>query len=70
MNSEEDDFEYGSSGRPRMFSEDIHSDSIGEYKSEFIKIVFNPPEAGTEAEYFEGFKENRDIAKIDLNEVG
>ena len=45
-----------------MERNNIHSDTIGEYKSEFIKIQF---EDGSQ----ENFKENREIKKIDLNEL-
>lgn len=47
----------------------IHKDSIGEYKSEFIKVVFD--EASIEvAENYEEFRVNKEIKKIDLNRLG
>jgi len=47
----------------------IHSDSIGEYKSEFIKIQFDARSLDTMLSQ-ENFQENREIKKIDLNELG
>lgn len=47
----------------------IHSDSIGEYKSEFIKIQFDARSLDTKLSQ-ENFQENREIKKIDLNELG
>jgi len=47
----------------------IHSDAIGEYKSEYIKISFDT--ASLEFDYNRNkFNENKDIKKIDLNEHG
>lgn len=47
----------------------IHSDSIGEYKSEYIKISFDT--TSLEFDYNRSkFNENKDIKKIDLNEHG
>ena len=47
----------------------VHSDSIGEYKSEFIKVAFD--ESSIEvAENFEDFRVNKEIKKIDLNRLG
>ncbi len=44
-------------------------DSIGEYKSEFIKIVFDEKSLEPKL-YNRNFLENREIKKIDLNELG
>lgn len=47
----------------------IHSDSIGEYKSEYIKISFDT--TSLEFDYNRSkFNDNKDIKKIDLNEHG
>ena len=50
-------------------TKNIHFDSIGEYKSEYIKIQFvgNKPEVDFKSEKFQTC---RDINLIDLNEHG
>ena len=46
----------------------IHSDSIGEYKSEYIRVYFDS--ANLQGHAVKNFKENKEISKIDLNELG
>mmetsp|Transcript_10931 Transcript_10931/g.16595 ORF Transcript_10931/g.16595 Transcript_10931/m.16595 type:complete len:137 (+) Transcript_10931:5318-5728(+) len=74
VNNQGDDFDFSQgalneTGRPsysavRTSNEDIHSDSIGEYKSEFVRIKFAPEQAPEE-----DYKENLEIEKIDLNDA-
>lgn len=70
-----EDFAFGGGGgavypAPSSDSQgNIHSDSIGEYKSEYIKISFDTE--SLEFDYNRSkFNENKDIKKIDLNEHG
>lgn len=47
----------------------MHQDHIGEYKSEYIKIQFDKTSAWVQHNR-SNYDENRDIKKIDLNELG
>lgn len=50
-------------------TENIHHDTIGEYKSEYVKIQFEiDPNENVKNEH--DFEENKEIKKIDLNELG
>ena len=50
-------------------TENIHLDTIGEYKSEYVRIQFEiDPNEMVKNE--RNFEENKEIKKIDLNEHG
>ena len=49
--------------------DNIHMDTIGEYKSEYIKIQFDSESNQVQSQR-QYFQENREIKKIDLNELG
>lgn len=50
-------------------TENIHLDTIGEYKSEYVKIQFEV-DAKETVKNERNFQENKEIKKIDLNELG
>jgi len=49
--------------------ERIHSDHIGEYKSELVKILFDPQSLEIVLQG-DAYGENREIKKVDLNQLG
>jgi len=55
--------------RQKEIEKYIHSDNIGEYKSEFVKITFDKTSSKVK-NIDPALNENRDIKKIDLNQLG
>lgn len=50
-------------------TENIHLDTIGEYKSEYVRIQFQI-DLNERVKNEKNFEENKEIKKIDLNELG
>ena len=49
--------------------ERIHSDQVGEYKSEYIRVKFDKTSAELQVNR-ELFDDNKEIKQVDLNELG
>jgi len=52
-----------------IFEKFIHTDNIGEYQSEFVKISFDKTSSKIKTNE-KAFEQNRDIKKVDLNQLG